>query len=57
MHGRPQYAAGHPGGLPGVDDHPPSAFDPGGQRTRAAGPRRRPPGRGRTAPVPAACDD
>ncbi|MET7454666.1 SpoIIE family protein phosphatase [Streptomyces sp. NPDC005574] len=27
--GRPQYAADHPGGLPGVDDHPPSAPDPG----------------------------
>jgi GAF domain-containing protein len=27
--GRPQYAAGHPGGLPGVDDHPPSALHPG----------------------------
>ncbi|MEZ7002995.1 PP2C family protein-serine/threonine phosphatase [Streptomyces sp. AD55] len=27
--GRPQYAAGHPGGLPGVDDQPPSALDPG----------------------------
>ncbi|MFD7767944.1 PP2C family protein-serine/threonine phosphatase [Streptomyces sp. NPDC059787] len=27
--GRPQYAAGHPGGLPGVDDRPPSALDPG----------------------------
>ncbi|WP_432057528.1 PP2C family protein-serine/threonine phosphatase [Streptomyces sp. bgisy022] len=26
--GRPQYAASHPGGLPGVDDHPPSALDP-----------------------------
>lgn len=26
--GRPQYAAAHPGGLPGVDDHPPSALDP-----------------------------
>ena len=26
---RPQYAADHPGGLPGVDDHPPSALDPG----------------------------
>ncbi|WP_320781626.1 SpoIIE family protein phosphatase [Streptomyces sp. CRN 30] len=26
--GRPQYAADHPGGLPGVDDQPPSAFDP-----------------------------
>ncbi|MFI8091131.1 PP2C family protein-serine/threonine phosphatase [Streptomyces sp. NPDC086080] len=26
--GRPQYAAGHPGGLPGVDDRPPSALDP-----------------------------
>ncbi|MER5432556.1 SpoIIE family protein phosphatase [Streptomyces sp. NPDC002588] len=27
--GRPQYAAAHPGGLPGVDDQPPSALDPG----------------------------
>ncbi|MCF1592715.1 PP2C family protein-serine/threonine phosphatase [Streptomyces muensis] len=27
--GRPQYAADHPGGLPGVDDQPPSAVDPG----------------------------
>ncbi|WP_149550294.1 PP2C family protein-serine/threonine phosphatase [Streptomyces marokkonensis] len=27
--GRPQYAADHPGGLPGVDDRPPSALDPG----------------------------
>ncbi|WP_327723213.1 PP2C family protein-serine/threonine phosphatase [Streptomyces europaeiscabiei] len=27
--GRPQYAADHPGGLPGVDDQPPSALDPG----------------------------
>ncbi|MFF7162032.1 PP2C family protein-serine/threonine phosphatase [Streptomyces sp. NPDC008086] len=27
--GRPQYAADHPGGLPGVDDQPPSAIDPG----------------------------
>lgn len=27
--GRPQYAAEHPGGLPGVDDQPPSALDPG----------------------------
>ncbi|MFD5266546.1 PP2C family protein-serine/threonine phosphatase [Streptomyces sp. NPDC058335] len=27
--GRPQYAAGHPGGLPGVDDQPPSALHPG----------------------------
>lgn len=26
--GRPQYAAGHPGGLPGVDDQPPSALHP-----------------------------
>ncbi|GGZ96872.1 hypothetical protein GCM10010389_40220 [Streptomyces echinoruber] len=26
--GRPQYAADHPGNLPGVDDHPPSALDP-----------------------------
>ncbi|EMF57784.1 MULTISPECIES: SpoIIE family protein phosphatase [Streptomyces] len=26
--GRPQYAADHPGGLPGVDDHPPSALAP-----------------------------
>ncbi|MFB6553015.1 PP2C family protein-serine/threonine phosphatase [Streptomyces sp. NPDC056405] len=26
--GRPQYAAGHPGGLPGVDDQPPSALEP-----------------------------
>lgn len=26
--GRPQYAADHPGDLPGVDDHPPSALDP-----------------------------
>lgn len=26
--GRPQYAADHPGGLPGVDDQPPSALDP-----------------------------
>ncbi|MFG2943973.1 PP2C family protein-serine/threonine phosphatase [Streptomyces adustus] len=26
--GRPQYAAGHPGELPGVDDQPPSALDP-----------------------------
>ncbi|MBM7093677.1 SpoIIE family protein phosphatase, partial [Streptomyces sp. S12] len=26
--GRPQYAAAHPGGLPGVDDQPPSAIDP-----------------------------
>jgi len=25
---RPQYAADHPGGLPGVDDQPPSALDP-----------------------------
>jgi hypothetical protein len=27
--GRPQYAADRPGGLPGVDDHPPSALHPG----------------------------
>ncbi|MFI6206443.1 PP2C family protein-serine/threonine phosphatase [Streptomyces sp. NPDC051041] len=27
--GRPQYAADHPGGLPGVDDQPPSALEPG----------------------------
>ncbi|WP_406010743.1 SpoIIE family protein phosphatase [Streptomyces sp. NBC_00637] len=27
--GRPQYAAAHPGGLPGVDDQPPSALHPG----------------------------
>ncbi|MGW1953235.1 PP2C family protein-serine/threonine phosphatase [Streptomyces sp. NPDC001920] len=27
--GRPQYAADHPGNLPGVDDQPPSALDPG----------------------------
>ncbi|MFE7275006.1 PP2C family protein-serine/threonine phosphatase [Streptomyces sp. NPDC057623] len=27
--GRPQYAADHPGDLPGVDDQPPSAIDPG----------------------------
>jgi GAF domain-containing protein len=27
--GRPQYAADHPGGLPGVDDQPPSALQPG----------------------------
>ncbi|MFF5159479.1 PP2C family protein-serine/threonine phosphatase [Streptomyces sp. NPDC000348] len=27
--GRPQYAAAHPGGLPGVDDQPASALDPG----------------------------
>lgn len=27
--GRPQYAADHPGGLPGVDDQPPSALDSG----------------------------
>ncbi len=27
--GRPQYAADHPGGLPGVLDQPPSALDPG----------------------------
>ncbi|MFD7705099.1 PP2C family protein-serine/threonine phosphatase [Streptomyces caelestis] len=27
--GRPQYAAVHPGGLPGVDDQPASALDPG----------------------------
>ncbi|USQ85035.1 SpoIIE family protein phosphatase [Streptomyces phaeoluteigriseus] len=26
---RPQYAADHPGGLPGVDDQPPSALHPG----------------------------
>ncbi|MFF9202799.1 PP2C family protein-serine/threonine phosphatase [Streptomyces sp. NPDC014986] len=26
--GRPQYAADHPGGLPGVDDGPPSPLDP-----------------------------
>ncbi|MFE5812714.1 PP2C family protein-serine/threonine phosphatase [Streptomyces sp. NPDC056479] len=26
--GRPQYAADHPGRLPGVDDQPPSALDP-----------------------------
>ncbi|MGV9245712.1 PP2C family protein-serine/threonine phosphatase [Streptomyces sp. NPDC003710] len=26
--GRPQYAATHPGGLPGVDDRPPSALHP-----------------------------
>ncbi|MFS4104404.1 PP2C family protein-serine/threonine phosphatase [Streptomyces sp. PD-S100-1] len=26
--GRPQYAADHPGGLPGVDDRPPSALEP-----------------------------
>ncbi|WP_077799183.1 PP2C family protein-serine/threonine phosphatase [Streptomyces sp. JHA26] len=26
--GRPQYAAAQPGGLPGVDDQPPSALDP-----------------------------
>lgn len=26
--GRPQYAAGHPGGLPGVEDQPPSALQP-----------------------------
>ncbi|MBO4252771.1 PP2C family protein-serine/threonine phosphatase [Streptomyces griseorubiginosus] len=26
--GRPQYAAGRPGELPGVDDRPPSALDP-----------------------------
>ncbi|MFF3907979.1 PP2C family protein-serine/threonine phosphatase [Streptomyces sp. NPDC001848] len=26
--GRPQYAAPHPGGLPGVDDRPPSALHP-----------------------------
>ncbi|TDT38775.1 serine phosphatase RsbU (regulator of sigma subunit) [Streptomyces sp. BK208] len=26
--GRPQYAAAHPGGLPGVDDQPPSAAAP-----------------------------
>ncbi|MFG2307220.1 PP2C family protein-serine/threonine phosphatase [Streptomyces sp. NPDC048566] len=28
--GRPQYAADHPGGLPGVDDLPPSALHPDG---------------------------
>ncbi|MDQ0579026.1 PP2C family protein-serine/threonine phosphatase [Streptomyces rishiriensis] len=27
--GRPQYAAARPGGLPGVDDQPPSALHPG----------------------------
>ncbi|MGW0818628.1 PP2C family protein-serine/threonine phosphatase [Streptomyces viridiviolaceus] len=27
--GRPQYAADHPGGLPGVGDQPPSMLDPG----------------------------
>ncbi|MEU1187309.1 SpoIIE family protein phosphatase [Streptomyces sp. NPDC005859] len=27
--GRPQYAAAHPGGLPGVEDQPPSALHPG----------------------------
>ncbi|MFC9891755.1 PP2C family protein-serine/threonine phosphatase [Streptomyces pilosus] len=27
--GRPQYAADHPGGMPGVDDRPPSALDSG----------------------------
>ncbi|MGW3990180.1 PP2C family protein-serine/threonine phosphatase [Streptomyces sp. NPDC004830] len=27
--GRPQYAADHPGELPGVDDHPPTALNPG----------------------------
>ena len=27
--GRPQYAADHPGGLPGVDDQPPSALGSG----------------------------
>jgi GAF domain-containing protein len=27
--GRPQYAADHPGNLPGVDDQPPSALEPG----------------------------
>ncbi|MEV5440835.1 SpoIIE family protein phosphatase [Streptomyces sp. NPDC052682] len=27
--GRPQYAADHPGNLPGVDDQPPSALNPG----------------------------
>lgn len=27
--GRPQYAADHPGELPGVDDQPPSALEPG----------------------------
>ncbi|MEV6959980.1 SpoIIE family protein phosphatase [Streptomyces sp. NPDC051207] len=26
--GRAQYAADHPGGLPGVDDHPPSVLEP-----------------------------
>ncbi|MFF3844279.1 PP2C family protein-serine/threonine phosphatase [Streptomyces sp. NPDC002328] len=26
--GRPQHAAAHPGGLPGIDDHPPSALAP-----------------------------
>ncbi|MFF4586495.1 PP2C family protein-serine/threonine phosphatase [Streptomyces sp. NPDC001388] len=26
--GRPQYASATPGGLPGIDDHPPSALDP-----------------------------
>ncbi|MEU1511794.1 SpoIIE family protein phosphatase [Streptomyces sp. NPDC005811] len=26
--GRPRYAAASPGGLPGIDDHPPSALDP-----------------------------
>ncbi|MDG9717920.1 PP2C family protein-serine/threonine phosphatase [Streptomyces sp. DH24] len=26
--GRPQYAAHHPGGLPGVDDQPPSVLEP-----------------------------
>ncbi|MFJ8109364.1 PP2C family protein-serine/threonine phosphatase [Streptomyces sp. NPDC096132] len=26
--GRPQYASPRPGGLPGIDDHPPSALDP-----------------------------
>jgi GAF domain-containing protein len=26
--GRPQYAADHPGGLPGVEDQPPSALEP-----------------------------
>ncbi|MEV5106797.1 PP2C family protein-serine/threonine phosphatase [Streptomyces massasporeus] len=27
--GRPQYAADHPGNLPGVEDQPPSALEPG----------------------------
>ncbi|MFI7497927.1 PP2C family protein-serine/threonine phosphatase [Streptomyces sp. NPDC049687] len=26
--GKPQYAAARPGGLPGIEDHPPSALDP-----------------------------